>query len=216
MTCNFARACLPIECRARVAESDESGCGRTQRRRGLRVGDARISSHVPRYFVSQLKTGPRMNAASRVAMRRGAAVAGGAAAGARPLSALRARPVVAGSSSRSGSSSSTSSSTAATARLAGVRALATSAGGGPARNPNDPDPNTPLSDVLDRLADVALMTDMFRGLQITTENFFRDKVTLNYPLEKGFVLLFARALALVSTLRFRTPGRGLLLELTAP
>lgn len=28
----------------------------------------------------------------------------------------------------------------------------------------DPDPNTPISKVLDRLADVAFMTDLFRGV----------------------------------------------------
>lgn len=33
------------------------------------------------------------------------------------------------------------------------------------RDVNDPDPNTPWTKVLDRLADVAFMTELFRGVR---------------------------------------------------
>jgi len=45
--------------------------------------------------------------------------------------------------------------------------------------------DTPMSTVLDRLSGVLFMTEMFRGLQICTENFFKPKATINYPFEKG-------------------------------
>ena len=74
----------------------------------------------------------------------------------------------------------------ALAARAGLSSSASSSANpsGPARN-TEPDENTPVSKVLDRLADVALLTDMFRGITITAENFVRDKVTINYPFEKG-------------------------------
>lgn len=49
------------------------------------------------------------------------------------------------------------------------------------------DPNTSMTTILDRLADIVLLTEMMRGIQITIENFFRPKVTLNYPFEKGAI-----------------------------
>ena len=33
-------------------------------------------------------------------------------------------------------------------------------------NPRDPDPHTPVSKMLDRLADAAFMTELFRGVSI--------------------------------------------------
>ena len=51
--------------------------------------------------------------------------------------------------------------------------------------PSDPDPNTPLSRVLDRAADVFFMAPIFRGIVLTVERAFQPKVTLNYPYEKG-------------------------------
>ena len=42
-----------------------------------------------------------------------------------------------------------------------------------------------LSKVLDRAAQSLFMTELFRGLFITTENFFGPKATINYPFEKG-------------------------------
>ena len=35
------------------------------------------------------------------------------------------------------------------------------------RDPHDPDPNTPISVMLDRLADAAFMTELFRGVSFT-------------------------------------------------
>mmetsp|Transcript_16633 Transcript_16633/g.18836 ORF Transcript_16633/g.18836 Transcript_16633/m.18836 type:complete len:211 (+) Transcript_16633:161-793(+) len=45
--------------------------------------------------------------------------------------------------------------------------------------------NTSTNEVLDRLSGVLFMTELFRGLQICTENFFKPKATINYPFEKG-------------------------------
>jgi hypothetical protein len=50
--------------------------------------------------------------------------------------------------------------------------------------PTAPDPNTSWTTLLDRFADIALITELMRGLQIALENFFRPKVTINYPYEK--------------------------------
>jgi len=68
-----------------------------------------------------------------------------------------------------------------------TRAFASRAGSNVRRDVNDPDPNTPLSTILDRLADAAFMTELFRGVHITAESAVREKVTLNYPFEKGAI-----------------------------
>lgn len=51
----------------------------------------------------------------------------------------------------------------------------------------DPSPDTPAESVLDRLAGVAFMTELFRGVQISAESFMKEKVTINYPFEKGAI-----------------------------
>merc|ERR1711934_825492 len=42
-----------------------------------------------------------------------------------------------------------------------------------------------LTDVIDRSARVFFLTELVRGMALTLEYFFRPKVTLNYPFEKG-------------------------------
>ena len=42
-----------------------------------------------------------------------------------------------------------------------------------------------LVDVADRWAQVLFLTELFRGMALTLEYFFRPKATLNYPMEKG-------------------------------
>lgn len=42
-----------------------------------------------------------------------------------------------------------------------------------------------VSEITDYLAGRLFMTDIFRGLILATENFFKPKVTINYPFEKG-------------------------------
>ena len=39
--------------------------------------------------------------------------------------------------------------------------------------------------ILDNITKILLLTELFRGLWLTLEYFFRKKVTLNYPFEKG-------------------------------
>jgi len=58
---------------------------------------------------------------------------------------------------------------------------------GPQGRNIDPDENTPIMKVMDRLGSTLFMTELFRGLIICTENFFRDPVTINYPYEKGAI-----------------------------
>lgn len=41
------------------------------------------------------------------------------------------------------------------------------------------------SSIFNRLSHVLLLAELFRGLWITLQYFFLDKVTLNYPYEKG-------------------------------
>mmetsp|Transcript_11859 Transcript_11859/g.19320 ORF Transcript_11859/g.19320 Transcript_11859/m.19320 type:complete len:217 (+) Transcript_11859:126-776(+) len=53
--------------------------------------------------------------------------------------------------------------------------------------PSQPDEETPLSEILDRAAGAMFMTELWRGLVICTENFFRPTVTINYPYEKGAI-----------------------------
>merc|ERR1711879_200712 len=42
-----------------------------------------------------------------------------------------------------------------------------------------------VRDVPDRWAEVLFLTELFRGMALTLEYFFRPKATLNYPMEKG-------------------------------
>jgi len=59
------------------------------------------------------------------------------------------------------------------AKAALARGLASKAPApAPQRDPSDPDPNTPWTKVLDRLADVAFMTELFRG--VSSESFRRN------------------------------------------
>ena len=53
-----------------------------------------------------------------------------------------------------------------------------------ARADDGPSP-TSLSTILDRTADVFFMTEIFRGLWLTGETALKEKVTINYPYEKG-------------------------------
>lgn len=50
---------------------------------------------------------------------------------------------------------------------------------------NDQPTHTSLSTILDRTADVFFMTEIFRGLWLTGETALKEKVTINYPYEKG-------------------------------
>ena len=42
-----------------------------------------------------------------------------------------------------------------------------------------------VAEITDYFAGRLFMTDIFRGLILATENFFRPKATINYPFEKG-------------------------------
>ena len=79
-------------------------------------------------------------------------------------------------------------------KFGGIRAFSTSSPLKPINNNNnisqsdrDPSPDTPTESVLDRLAGVAFMTELFRGVQISAESFMKEKVTINYPFEKGAI-----------------------------
>jgi len=48
-----------------------------------------------------------------------------------------------------------------------------------------PQEGTWFKDVLDKSAQVFFLTELVRGMALTLEYFFRPKVTLNYPFEKG-------------------------------
>lgn len=89
-------------------------------------------------------------------------------------------------------------------RLGSVRQLSTqtwdlpSAAGGPPtaettysrvapKINTDPDPNTSVWVMLDRLAENAFLTDIVRGAHICMESVVREKVTINYPFEKGAI-----------------------------
>jgi len=47
------------------------------------------------------------------------------------------------------------------------------------------DEDTSLWKALDRAAGTLFMTELYRGWLICTENYFKPKVTINYPFEKG-------------------------------
>lgn len=44
---------------------------------------------------------------------------------------------------------------------------------------------TPISDVLDRSADIFFLSEIMRALWLLVEVALRPKVTINYPFEKG-------------------------------
>ena len=50
--------------------------------------------------------------------------------------------------------------------------------------PDEPQ-GTSLSTILDRTSEVFFMTEIFRGLILTGETALKEKVTINYPYEKG-------------------------------
>ena len=45
--------------------------------------------------------------------------------------------------------------------------------------------NTSKPNLLDQVAQTLFLTEFVRGLSVTLQYFFRRKVTLNYPVEKG-------------------------------
>ena len=69
----------------------------------------------------------------------------------------------------------------ATRRISGALHLSTT----PRAPQGGEEVDNSLSKVLDRAAQSLFMTELFRGLFITTENFFGPKATINYPFEKG-------------------------------
>lgn len=55
------------------------------------------------------------------------------------------------------------------------------------KDPTMKKPAKDLASALDDAAGVLLYTDVWRGMAITLKAFFDDKVTLNYPFEKGAI-----------------------------
>jgi hypothetical protein len=63
------------------------------------------------------------------------------------------------------------------------RCLATKVTEGTTQAPSvrtDPDPNTPITKMLDRLADVAFMTELFRGVSFV----FKNSICVSIPLKR--------------------------------
>lgn len=50
---------------------------------------------------------------------------------------------------------------------------------------DDSPKKTPLTDVLDRTADIFFLSEIMRALWLLVEVSLRPKVTINYPFEKG-------------------------------
>lgn len=55
------------------------------------------------------------------------------------------------------------------------------------KDPTMKKPATDLAGALDDAAGILFYTDIWRGMMITLKAFFDDKVTLNYPFEKGAI-----------------------------